>query len=170
MRFLLVASVLAAAVPARADDAEPPPQKTPFDRGRFGLALGGGTQTAFGSTYFVIGGGLEYFVLDGVGIGVSALHEFGSGPSISKVSPALRYVAQPLVGKWPVVPYVGGFYNHWFIGDSFPDVDTIGARAGLLFVSGQLVLGLGVAIEHTVSTCTMDCNLVYPDFAISLAL
>ena len=171
-RALLVLAVLGLATPARADDPapdEPPPLKTPFDRGKFSLSAGGGSQTLLGSSYFAVGASAGYFVLDGVEIGLGALHEFGSGPSISKLTPMLEYVAQPLVGKSPVIPYVATFYNHWFIGGQ-SDVDTVGGRAGLLYVSGQLVLGLGAAYERIVSACVMDCSSIYPDFTISLAL
>ncbi|MDB4956810.1 MAG: hypothetical protein JWO36_4379 [Myxococcales bacterium] len=151
-----------------------PPRKTPFDRGRVGLSLGGGSQSNGTSHYFVIGGGVGYFVLDGVELGLSALQQFGDGPNVTKVSPSIRYIAQPLVGKWPLIPYVGVFYNHWFITTDVPDVDSAGTRAGLLYISGSLILGLGVVYEHIVSTCTAspttDCSSVYPDFTISLAL
>ena len=135
-----------------------------------GLSVGGGSQTTLGAHYVVIGAGFGYFALDGLELGLSALHEFGSGPSISKLSPSIRYIAQPLVGRSPVIPYVGVFYTHWFVGDPYADVDTIGARAGGVYLSGSLVLGLGVVVERVVSTCTMDCTLVYPDFTISLAI
>ncbi len=69
-----------------------------------------------------------------------------------------------------MIPYIGGFYTHWFITGAYDDVDTIGARAGLLYLSGSLVLGLGAAVEHTVSTCMTDCDQIYPDFTISFAL
>ncbi len=144
--------------------------KTPFDRGRFGLSLGGGTQEAFGVEYVAIGGGVGYFVLDGVELGLSALEEFGSGPNIAKLSPSLRYLAQPLVGHTPVIPYVGVFYNHWFISGDNADLDSVGARAGGVHISGSLLLGLGVAVERYVSTCSTDCVLIYPDFTISLAM
>ncbi|MBS1124629.1 MAG: hypothetical protein H6Q90_6857, partial [Deltaproteobacteria bacterium] len=114
--------------------------------------------------------GVGYFVLDGLEVGLGALHQFGDGPSISQLSPSLRYVAQPLVGRSPLIPYTGVFYRHWFIGSALADVDTVGARAGLLYVSGQFVLGLGVVVERTVSTCDADCVQVYPDFTISLSL
>lgn len=162
------------AAPARAQpEPEPPPAprvRTPFDRGRFSLTGGGGSQRTLEHRYFVIGAGVGYFVLDGVELGLAATHWFGSGPSISELAPAVRYVAQPLVGRSPLIPYVGAFYNHGFLGDDLPDVDTVGARGGLLYVSGQLVLGLGVAYERVVSACTTDCSLVYPDLTISLAL
>jgi hypothetical protein len=167
----LALAVLAAAViasPSYADDAAPP-QPTPFDRGKIGVSVGGGSSSVFGHTYYSLGGGIGYFVLDGVELGLSGLAQFGADPSIEKLSPSLRYVVKPLVGKWPVIPYVGGFYTHWFVGDPIPDVDTVGGRVGGLFISGQVVLGLGVAYERIISTCTMDCDLVYPDLTISLA-
>jgi hypothetical protein len=162
--------MLAAAAPARGDDGDAPVRRTPFDRGRIGLSVGGGTTSAFGHPYYAIGGGVGYFVLDGVELGASGLVQFGSDPSIEKLSPSLRYVAQPLVGKTPIIPYVGAFYTHWFVGGSYSDVDTVGGRLGGLYVSGQIVLGLGVAYEKIVSSCMMDCDSVYPDFTISLAL
>jgi len=165
----MLVTVLAVAAPAYADPEEPPPPRTPFDRGRIGLSVGGGTTSAFGHPYYVIGGGVGYFVLDGVELGLSGLVQFGSDPSIEKASPSLRYIAQPLVGKTPIIPYVGTFYTHWFV-SGFSDVDTVGGRAGGLYVSGQVVLGLGVVYERVVSACTMDCDAWYPDFTISFAL
>jgi len=61
------------------------------------------------------------------------------------------------------------FYNYWFIGDAFADVDAVGARVGLLYVSGRVLLGLGVAVDKTISECTLDCTIEYPNLTISLA-
>jgi hypothetical protein len=135
---------------------------TPFDQGRIGLHLAVGVHSAFGFSRLGAGAGVGYFVLDGLELGLFALHEFGDGPSINEVSPSVRYVAQPLVGRWPVIPYGAAFYNHWFLGDGFGDRDTAGARAGVLHLRGRLIVGLGVAYEHTLSACT-DCDSVYPD-------
>ena len=176
MRWIAAAVVLALALPARADDPatpEPAPApRTPFDRGRFGIGGGAGEQTNFDTQYIWVGASVGYFVLDGVELGLSGLHEFGSGPSISEVSPSLRYVAQPLVGKWPVVPYVGTFYSHWFIGSGGGgDLDSVGARAGFVLISGQLLLGLGAVYEHQLeSPCASGCDSVYPDVTIGVAL
>jgi hypothetical protein len=170
VRALLVLAVLCSiGQRARADDEPEDKRETPFDRGRMNLGVGGGSTQAFGERYFGLGAGFGYFVLDGLELGVSALYQFGDGPSISKVAPQIRYVAQPLVGKWPLIPYVGTFYTHWFIGESFADVDAVGARGGLLYVSGHVLLGLGVAVEKTVSECVEDCTTAYPDLTISLA-
>jgi hypothetical protein len=148
---------------------EPGPRETPFDRGRVSLSAGGGSQTAYGFRYFGVGVGAGYYVLDGLEVGLFALHEFGGGPSISEVSPSLRYVAQPLVGRWPLIPYAGVFYNHWFIGDTFSDLDRVGARGGLLYLSGRIIAGAGAAYEHTVSMCSQDCDSVYPDVTLGFS-
>ena len=164
-RALLLVTV---ATTAFADDE---PQPTPFDQGKMNLSIGGGTTSNFDRRYFAVGAGFGYFVLDGLELGISAVHQFGDGPSISQLQPRVRYVVQPLVGHSPLIPYVGAFYNHWFIGDGYPDVDAIGGRAGALYISGRLLLGLGVAVERTVSACPDDeCWAVYPDLSISLSL
>lgn len=154
----VAALVLGASAPAYAE--EPP---TPFDQGHVGVHLAVTEQTAFNTSRIGLGAGVGYFVLDGLELGVFGLHMFGSGPSLDEVTPSIRYTAQPLVGRWPVVPYVGAFYNHWFVGDGLADLDAVGARAGVVHLRGRLIVGLGVAYEHTVSTCTSSCDTVYPD-------
>jgi hypothetical protein len=166
---VLLAGARAHAQSAPDPDALPPRPRTPFDRGRFNLS-GAGTTSAFGERYYAIGLGATYYVLDGVGLGLWTQVQWGDGPTIFRTTPDLRYVAQPLVGRWPLVPYAGVFYTHWFVGSRIDDVDAIGTRGGLLYVSGSMVLGLGIAYEHLVSTCSMDCDAVYPDITISIAL
>jgi hypothetical protein len=150
--------------------------ETPFDQGKLGISAGAGSTSAFGQRYFAIGAGAGIFVVNGLEVGVDGQYQWGDGPSISRLRPAVRYVAQPLLEArhWPLIPYVGVFYSHWFIGDAFTDVDAIGTRAGALYVSGaargSFMLGLGVAFEHVVSECTDDCNAVYPDLTIAVAL
>jgi hypothetical protein len=179
MRSLAIITLLATTASAQpaatVPDEEPPPRPTPFDQGRFGLSGGAGFSTAFGQRYFGVGLGATYYVLNGVGVGASTQVQWGDGPTILRVSPELRYVAQPLVYHWPVVPYVAGYYTHWFIGSMYEDVDAVGGRTGLLYVSGSVVLGLGVGVEHVVNNCPRDdagnavCNSIYPDLTIAVA-
>ncbi len=163
--LLVLASNLAVAQPIEIE----PPTETPFDRGKKNLSVAGGAGNNLGEQYYAIGAGFGYFVLDGLELGASVLEQFGDGPSITKLAPQVRYIAQPLVGKWPLIPYVGAFYTHWVIGGGIDDVDAVGARTGLLYVSGRILLGLGVAVEKTVSKCVDECTNVYPDFTISLS-
>lgn len=170
-RSLLLVALFATAARAQPGlEPEPPPPPTPFDQGRFGLSAGAGTGSAFGQRYFAVGAGATYYVLDGAGIGLSSQVQWGSGPTITRVTPEVRYVAQPLVARWPLVPYAAVYYSHWFVGDALDDVDAMGTRGGLYYVSGSFVLGFGVGYERLVSDCTMDCSSFYPDLTLSLAL
>jgi hypothetical protein len=167
IRALVVIALLAATAHAQPGVQPEPERRTPFDRGRFALSGGGGTTSAFGMRYYYVGLGAAYFVLDGVAVGLNTQVQWGDGPTIFRTTPELRYVAQPLVGSWPVIPYVGVYYSHWFVGDRIDDVDAIGTRGGLLYLSGSIIVGLGVGYEHLVSKCAMDCSVIYPDITLA---
>ena len=158
----LAASLALGASTARADDGGEP---TPWDRGRVALSLSIGSQEAFADDYLLVGAGVGYFVLDGLELGLDGVRWFGGDPGITVASPGLRYVAVPL--GWPVLPYVGGFYTHYFIGGPFDDLDTVGARVGfVLHRGGGLVLGVGAIAERIVSDCDEDCASIYPELSI----
>jgi hypothetical protein len=172
MRRLLWLVLVVGAVPAHAQPVPPeePPRKTPFDQGKFGLGFSAGSHSSLGEHYYVVGGGMGYYVLDGVELVLGTSHQWGDGPAITRLTPGLRYVAQPLVRYSPLVPYVGVFGSRYFIYEGNDDVNTVGSRAGLIYVGGSVLLGLGVAVEHVVSECTEDCTSVYPDFTLSVSL
>jgi hypothetical protein len=165
-------ALLCGATRAHADPGglDPTPRETPFDRGHISLMVGGGSQTVNNYRYLGVGLGLGYYVLDGVELGLFALHEFGSGPSLNEVSPSFQYVARPLVGSWPLIPYAGVFYNHWFVGAPFSDSDTAGTRAGVVYLSGKVIAGIGVVYEHVLSACSQTCDQVYPDVTLGFTL
>jgi hypothetical protein len=166
----ITAALLSAATQAHADPGDPGSRETPFDRGHFTLMAGGGSQTVGGNHYLGVGVGVGYYVLDGLELGLFALHEFGSGPSLNEVTPSIQYVARPLVGRSPLIPYAGVFYNHWFVGAPLSDSDTAGTRAGAVYLSGRVIVGLGVVYEHVLSTCTQSCDQVYPDVTLGFSL
>lgn len=140
----------------------------PFEQGKVRVSLSGGTIHTYDSTYFVLGGGVGYFVLDGLELGLDGTHWFGGTPSVSKLSPGVQYFLYQLD---PFIPYVGGFYKHWFVSDGYRDLDTLGGRVGLVFVVGSsLYLGVGAVHEVIVSSCSGDCSDTYPEVIISLSL
>jgi len=165
--LLALALVLAGSTRARAD--APPPRRTPWDQGRVSVALAMGSQSSFDHRYFVVGAGLGYFVLPGLEVAFHAVRWFGGDPGVTKVSPQVRYIVTP--APWPQVkPFVGGFYNHWFIGGDWADLDTVGARGGLVILTqGGLVLGVGATYERVVSACDADCWDVYPELSLSMS-
>lgn len=176
MRAWIAVAVLAAlAVPgaARAQLLEEErPEPTPFDRGKFSLGVSLGTQSAFDERYFAVGGGVGYFFLPGLEIGVAGTKWFGGGggPSVASARPSLRYVAVIVPG--PIKPFAATFYNHWFIGDGLDDVDSVGGTLGIVWYQrgSPVILSLGATVEQIVSECADDCTDIYPALGISIAL
>jgi len=168
----LAAALLAAALvggpgpgssTAHAQDEES--ESTPWDQGSIGLSIVLASQDAFGDSYIVVGAGVGYYFLPGLEVGLQGVQWFGGDPSVTVVSPELRYVAVPL--GWPLLPYVGGFYTHYFIGDPFADADSVGTRLGLMYhQGGGLIVGVGAAFERFVSECSDDCSTIYPEISV----
>lgn len=146
-----------------------PRRPTPFDRGRSTIYIGAGSESSMGERYFGVGAGYGYHVLDGLELSVGGHYWWGSGPRIIGVTPGVRYVFHPLLRHSPVVPYLGVFASHRFIGDPFVDQDALGARAGGFYVSGNFVLGIGAGIAQYISGCSGNCTSIFPDFTVSLA-
>jgi len=160
----------AAAARAQPAPGEAPPPRGPFDRGRMSLGLTAGSTTTYGSPndrHIFAGGGLGYFVLPGLELSLAGLVVFSADPAEGLLSPAVRYVVYQMPGG--LKPYVGGFYNHWFVGNAIADVDSLGGRAGLITRTGNLLIGFGVAYETVVSDCSGDCSLIYPELTLGLA-
>ncbi len=158
--------------PEAAAEPPPPPPVTPFDQGKFGLGFGFSSQSYGGKRYSVISGGMGYYVVNGLELGLGAAHQFGD-PDISRLTPGVRYVAQPLVGTSPLIPYIGVFGSRYFIYSGIEDVHSVGGRVGAIYVSGSLLLGLGLVVERIVSECDdeeQDCTSYYPDITFSLSL
>ena len=121
------------------------------------LVVGGGT--AYGQSYFLVGGRFGY----GIGLGFELTLDgqwwTGAAPSLGKVAPGLIWVA-PL----PLRPYLGAYYAHWFVGSDLPDDDAVGARAGIhLGGAGPAMLAIGVAYERVLS-CSGECDSWWPEF------
>ncbi|MCA9543949.1 MAG: hypothetical protein KC613_06145 [Myxococcales bacterium] len=157
MRRLLALAVAAALCLPSIALARSPRQPTPFDKGRMRIGIQGGTTSSFDNTYFVLGGVFGYFIADGLELALGGSMWIGDDPSIAELSPQVRYV----VYQVPVVkPYAGAFYEHIFLGEvgglALDDVDSIGARGGLLFQIGRAgFLGAGVSYASRVN-CNED--------------
>jgi hypothetical protein len=162
----VLAVLLGHAAVAGAQDAGGGP--TPWDRGRISLSLALASENAFGDDYLLVGAGVGYYVLSGLEGGVDSVHWFGGSPDITVVSPQVRYVAVPL--GWPLLPYVGAFFTHYFMGEPFDDFDTAGGRVGLLYhQGGGLTIGVGGTAERIVSDCREDCTSVYPELSLGFS-
>lgn len=148
-------------LPARAADVS-----GIFGQGSTQFSLLAGSGYAFNSNYLIIGAGASYYVLDGVGVGLSYESWSGSGPGINKISPSVQYV---FYRESSLQPYVGGFYRHASI-SGLSSINSIGARAGVHFASGpRSVVGVGLAYESYLNCQTAiysSCSETYPEISI----
>lgn len=149
------------ALPARASD-----MVGAFGQGSAQFKLQGGSGTAFNNDYFIIGAGLEYFVQDGVGVGLSYENWSGNGPTLNQTSASVQYV---FYQSSRFQPYIGTFYRHTAI-SNLPGMNSVGGRAGIYFDTGpRSIIGAGLAYESFLN-CQPNvfgsCSQTYPEISI----
>lgn len=140
-----------------------------FGQGRTHFFITGGAGSAFDNSYFVLGAGLTYYPIDGLGLGLSYESWTGSDPHISKITPSVQYVFYQVR---PVKPYVGAFWRRTSI-EGLRDLDSIGARAGVYFAAGRnTFIGIG-AVYESYQDCTTSvyrkCESTYPEVSFTFA-
>ena len=135
-----------------------------------GVVLGSGS--AFNDDYVILGVGVGYYVVRGLELGVNLQHWFFGDPSITQLSPQIRYVfTQPKVIK----PYVGVFYRRTYYGDykgiDLDDQDSFGYRAGAYFsTDNRVYIGGGVVYEeYKDCSAFTDCSTTYPEILFTVS-
>jgi hypothetical protein len=138
-----------------------------FGQGRTQYSLGIGNAYAFDNTYFVIGASASYYVLDGLGVGLSLENWSGGDPAITKVSPFAQYVFYQMP---KVQPYVGGFYRHTAIA-GLPGINSVGTRGGIFIASGSnSSVSVGLVHESYLdcdAAIYRACSATYSDISIT---
>lgn len=142
----------------------------PFSQGSISPSIVVGSAQFGDRSYLILGGGLSYFVLDGLSVGVDGDVWVLDTPGVKTLTPQVRYVFYFV----PVLqPYVGAFYRHYFIGGGFDDLDSVGGRAGVyLFAgSGGSFLGLGAIYEKFLSCddTFRECDGWYPELSVGIS-
>jgi hypothetical protein len=140
-----------------------------FGKGRTHLFVTGGPGYAFDETYFVLGAGVTYYLVDGLGAGLSFESWSGSDPGVTKLTASLQYVFYQLGS---VKPYLGGFYRRTQI-EGRSDLDSIGGRAGVYIQTGRnAFIGLGGVYESYQDCQTSvyrKCESTYPEASFTFA-
>jgi hypothetical protein len=139
-----------------------------FGQGRTQLSIFGGGGSAFDQSYLVLGVGANYFVLEGLGLGLNFESWFGNSPGIYKLTPSVQYVFTRVPS---VQPYVGAFFRRVFI-ENLSDLNSVGARGGAyLPVGPNMHLGLGGVYEKYLD-CTESsydsCSDFYPEISFTI--
>ena len=138
-----------------------------FGQGRTHVSLVAGNGYAFNDNYLVIGASASYYVLDGLGVGLSLENWSGADPGITKYAPFVQYVVyQASV----VQPYLGGFYRHTNISGQ-PSIESVGARLGIYISSGSnAYAGIGMVYESYLDcdpAVYSSCSSSYPEVSIT---
>jgi opacity protein-like surface antigen len=140
-----------------------------FGKGRTHFFITGGTGYAFDETYFVLGLGVSYYLVDGLNAGLAFESWSGSDPSMYKITPSLQYVFYEVQ---TVKPYIGAFYRRTNV-DGLPDLDSVGGRAGAYFQAGRnAYIGFGVVYESYLdcsSSVYRNCDSTYPELSFTIA-
>lgn len=139
---------------------------TAFSKDSTSVSVVVGSGTSFNDTYVILGVGIGYYVMSGLELGIDVQHWFSGDPSITKISPQIKYVfTRPKVVK----PYVGAFYRRTFI-DNLEDADSFGYRAGAYFTNNKGVyIGGGMVYEEYTDCRYTDCSTTYPEILVSFS-
>ncbi len=137
-----------------------------FGRGGLQIGVVAGGATAFNTNYTLIGAGVNYYVVNGLGLGLAYESWSGTGPHISKLTPSVQYVFYQL-GR--VKPYVGAFYRRITVSGQ-PDYDSAGGRLGVyVALSQHAALGAGYARETALNcqrSIYSSCSTTYAEISL----
>ena len=153
------------------EEEDAPSKAGPFRKGAVRLTLLLGTGYTTDETYLIVGGGLGYFLVDGLGVGLDYEAWIFGSPVMHRVSPEVRYILHFVP---TAKPYIGGFYRHTFVND-YDDLNYLGARAGLIIAPerSRVYFGAGAVYEHLLEcndNAFVDCDNVYPEVMVGVSL
>lgn len=140
-----------------------------FGQGHVQIGITAGSRSAYNGSYTILGIGGRYFVIDGLGLGLSYQQWSGASPTVTKVTPSVVYVFyRPATIK----PYIGAFYRRATV-QGLPAYNSAGADAGVYFVtSPHVIIGLGLVYEsyhNCQSSLYGPCNVTNMDLGVLFA-
>lgn len=140
-----------------------------YDQGSLRLSIIGGAGESFDDDYLILGGGVGYFVIDGLELGLNYQYWFSGDPDFHQVEPQLTYVFEH---PSSIDPYVGVLYRRLLI-DGLDDLSGIGGRAGVnITLNPRTFLGIG-AVYVDYKSCDeetyVDCDETYPELTLGFA-
>ena len=143
-----------------------------FSKNSTSVAFVAGSGTAFNDNYTVLGLGIGYYLADGLELGIDMQRWISGEPTITKVSPQVRYV---FTRAKVIKPYVGAFYRRTHFGEfgsiKLDDQDSFGYRAGVYFSARNGVyIGGGVVYEEFKNCPALtDCSTTNPEMIVSFS-
>jgi len=137
-----------------------------FSEGSVSFDIVAGAGQAFNKNYTVLGVGIGYYIAQGLEVGIDVEHWFSSEPSITKVSPQIKFVFSEL---GDIKPYGGAFYRETFINNQSEE-GSFGFRGGVFFSDSNGVnIGAGIVYEEYLDCDkVVECSTTYPEVRFSL--
>jgi hypothetical protein len=162
-RLLLIMLLLLPALPVNAATVA-----GIYGQGRTQFSLVGGNGYAYNNNYLFIGISASYYVLDGLGVGLSFEKWSNGDPGITKYAPFVQYVFYQMSSA--IQPYVGAFYRHTIV-DGQPAINSFGERAGVNIISGpNAYISFGF-VQEAYLNCDeavyVSCRETYPELGIT---
>lgn len=140
-----------------------------FGQGKAHVSINGGYGTYNDEDYFILGGGLGYYILNGLDLGVDGQAWLGSDPTLYQVSPKVTYT---FYQSEKFKPYIGAFYRRTFY-EGLKDLDSAGGRAGLATALNEhsyLRVGAVYQKHFDCNSAIYDkCSEILPEFSISFS-
>lgn len=140
-----------------------------FDKGNVGIGIivGSGSITSNNEqkNYTIFGANVNYFIENGLSLGVSYTSWTGNSPSINEFAFPLTYYFD---FDDTYRPYLGIFYKYTSIGSPYSNYSSYGGRAGLTAkISKNAYIGAGVVQEYY-SDCSnfKECSSTYPEILV----
>jgi hypothetical protein len=140
-----------------------------FGKGRTHFVLTAGTGYAFDESYFVLGIGASYYVVDGLNVGLHFESWSSGDPGMTKITASTNYVFHQ---AQQIKPYVGAFFRRTRI-ERLDDLDSVGARAGVYLQAGRnAYFGLGGVYESYLDcnkSVYRECDSTYAELSVTFA-
>ena len=143
-----------------------------FSAGNMGLGLTVGSGSVSYTTrgtqsYFIAGVGADYFVIDGLAIGVGYRGWFGGTPTINQATVPITYYIP--TGK-SFRPYGGAFYRYTTFSDDTNSYSSAGVRIGgaMMFTGGYV--GFGWVQEYYLDASNQgNSSSGYPEVVVGFS-
>ena len=143
-----------------------------FSAGNMGLGLTVGSGSVSYTTrgtqsYFIAGVGADYFVIDGLAIGVGYRGWFGGTPTINQATVPITYYIP--TGK-SFRPYGGAFYRYTTFSDDTNSYSSAGVRIGgaMMFTGGYV--GFGWVQEYYLDAADQgNSSSGYPEVVVGVS-
>jgi hypothetical protein len=142
---------------------------SPFDKGTSSVAFTLGSGSAFNDNYIILGLGYNYYLVNGLNLGIQFNLWLDGNPSVYQVAPEVNYVFYQVP---KVKPYIGAFYRRNYI-EGYDDLDAVGYRGGIYIVSGGgSYFGIGGVYseyQDCNETVYSDCSTTYTEVTFMLS-